>query len=155
MGSRHRPPIVVRAVVDLAIDPAAAYHLVADFGRLAEWDPAVAHSELIGGEPLVPGARYRVTVRFLGRRPVVEYELIETTGPARSVYRATGARVEAIDRVEITPAPDGCRIAFSTAMIPTGWLALSRWLIVPLMRRQAVRSLAALRAHVTTLAERR
>lgn len=151
MGSRPRSPIALREVVDLPIAPAAAYQLVADFGRLAEWDPAVERADLIGGERLTPGARYRVTVRFLGRRPVLEYELSETTGPALTVYRATGARIDAIDRIEITPAPGGCRISFSTEMTPTGWLAASRWLIVPLMRRQAARSLAALRAHATTL----
>ena len=41
----------------------AVYALVADFGRLADWDPNVTRSHLLSGESLTPGARYAITAR--------------------------------------------------------------------------------------------
>lgn len=149
-----RAQMSLRETVPLAISTDAAYDLVADFARLAEWDPAVADSERISGERLTPGSRYLVTARFLGRRPVLEYELIETTGPARTIYRATGSRFESVDRVEIAPASSGCLVTFAAEVTTSGWVAAFRWPIGLVMRRQGAASLAALRAHAATLTDR-
>ena len=121
----------------LATPPEETYDLVCDFGRLVEWDPAVVAARRVAGNRLEPGSRYAVQVRFLGRTPVVDYELLEAEPGRRVVYEARAAWITAHDTIELERSDEGTLLDARTRMQVHERVAPLARVIAPLMRRQA------------------
>ncbi len=130
--------------VDLGAGPVEAFALVADFGRLAEWDPGVVSSAWRSGGPVV-GAVCDVVVTFLGRPAAVTYELIEHEPPRIARYVARARFMDSVDTVVVDPAPDGSRLSLSAEVHLRGPLLLLRPVLPRVFARSARRAVAALR----------
>lgn len=124
---------------------ADVFALVADFGRLAEWDRNVVRSELIAGAPLEPGARFDVGVRFLGVTAGLVYELVAVSAPTHVEYLATGSTLTSRDAVDLTPTHSGTRVDFRADVELRGYGRLLGPLIRIVSTRQATAALAGLR----------
>lgn len=138
--------VVVRESTVLATDVEETFDLVADYGRLVEWDPGVVSSERRSGSRLSPGSTYALRVRFLGRTPQMQYELVEADRTRRVVYAGTAAWLTARDTLELTPAESGTLLLVETALTLNDRLARLEWPIGQVVRRQAKESLVRLEA---------
>ncbi len=88
--------------------PGRVFELVADFGRIASWDPNVASSALRDPDaPLAVGARADLMVLFGGRAVPMAYELLELEPGERAVWRGENATSVALDDIRVEPAPGG------------------------------------------------
>ncbi len=134
--------------VDSPLPPAEVFARVADFGRLAEWDPGVAASTQLTPGPLAAGSRIGITARFLGRRVAMEYELVEWDPPQLARYEGRTRRVTSRDELQCEPRGSGTELRLTAAVATTGWLRLLEPLLGLAMRVQGRASLRALRAHV-------
>ncbi len=132
--------------IDVAASIDATYALIADFSRLDEWDPNVASSRMISGEPLRTGARLAVGVRFLGRIAQLEYELIEAEQPTRAVYIGRGRTVTSTDTVTLSPHGNGTHVDFRATVEFSGYGHLLRPVIKLVSKRQATAALHSLKA---------
>jgi hypothetical protein len=121
----------------LATPPEETYELVCDFARLVEWDPAVVASQRIAGDRLKPGSRYAIRVKFLGRTPIVGYELLTAEPNRRVEYEARAAWITARDTIALEPSGAGTLLDARTRMEINERVAPLARVIVPLMRRQA------------------
>jgi hypothetical protein len=91
--------------------PAEALLYLADFGRIAEWDPGIVRARRLDAGPLAAGARFDIVARFLGRDVPMAYELTRLdleAGRAEVVGRADGVR--AVDRITVTPRGAGSEV---------------------------------------------
>jgi hypothetical protein len=123
----------------------SVFAVVADFGRLQEWDPFVDRSEQVVGAGLEPGARYRLAT------PVgltLHYELVEIDRPHRVAYRGGTKRVTSVDTISVAPLGSAVEIRFESVLHFRGWtrviaplVLLSLWLggrlrTLPALRRR-------------------
>ena len=112
------------------------FDLVADFARLTEWDPNVADVRLVEGEPLHPGVKFEVDVRFLGRTTTLLYELTAIDRNVRAEYVATGNTARTHDRLDFEEVEGGTRINFRADVTLTGVGRLLRPVIKRVSRQQ-------------------
>ncbi len=119
------------------------FALVADFGRLAEWDPGVVSSAWRSGGPAV-GAVCDVVVTFFGRPAAVTYELIEHDPPRTARYLARARFLESVDTVVVDASPGGSQLSLTAAVRVRGPLRLLRPLLPRVFARAAGRAVAAL-----------
>ncbi len=132
--------------INVAASLDETFALVCDFSRLDEWDPNVASSRLMAGEPLQQGARLAVGVRFLGRIAELEYELIEVEPPTRAVYVGRGRTVTSTDVVALATRGDSTNVAFRADVEFSGYGRLLRPVIALVAKRQAAAALTGLKA---------
>lgn len=138
--------IELREATVLATDVEETFELVADFGRLVEWDPGVVASERTSGGRFWPESTYSIRVRFLGRTPEVEYELLDVDRPHRVVYEGRAAWMTARDTLELSPVDDGTLLRASTEIELDDRVSRGAWLIRRVLERQARASLSRLEA---------
>ena len=85
---------------------------VADFTKVAEWDPGIRSSVKVAGDGGV-GTRYDVGATFAGRVVPMTYEVIEHAVPSRIVLRGLAATVEAVDTISFEDlAAGGTRVTY-------------------------------------------
>lgn len=88
--------------VPSARTPQEAFAYMADFANVAEWDPSVRRAERLDPGPLTRGARFAVTVGFLGRDSSLTYELTEYDPSARrAVLRGGNATTVSVDTITV------------------------------------------------------
>lgn len=103
---------------------------VADFARVAEWDPGIAAARRVAGEGGV-GTRYEVEATFAGRSVPMVYEVVEHDAPLRIVLRGAAAAVEAVDDIGFEElGGGGTRVTYRADFTLPG---RRRWL-APLLR---------------------
>ncbi len=130
------------------LPPAEAFARVADFGRLAEWDPGVAAVERLTPGPTAAGSRFRLLARFLGSSVAMEYELVDWDPPRHASYVGRTRRVTSRDEIRCRPAGSGAELEMVADIGASGWLRAMEPLLVLAMRWQGRASLRALRRHV-------
>jgi hypothetical protein len=101
--------------------PTEAFEAVADFGRIAEWDPFVAASELVSGEPMRVGSRYRLTAPG-GLN--LEYQIEHLSPPERVEYRGGTRRVSTTDSISVRPDGAGAIVVIESKVRFSGWTRL-------------------------------
>ena len=79
---------------------------VADFSRVAEWDPGIASARRVAGEGGV-GTRYEVEATFVGRLVPMTYEVVEFSPPDRIVLRGAAATLDAVDDIRFEELEGG------------------------------------------------
>lgn len=132
----------MRFEISSEVEPAVAFQRVADFGRLAEWDPAVA--SVLSDGPLAVGTRLTLkSSRGLGGL-VLRYQVMELEIPSHVVYRGGTRRVTTVDSIGVEPG----KVTVESRMQFSGWSRLiaplvrlgvwlgGRYLSVPAMRRR-------------------
>jgi hypothetical protein len=124
-----------------------AFAVAADLAAIASWDPFTRRGEVVAGEPLALGSEYRLDA--LGGL-TMRYRLVEVDPPRLALYRGGTKRVTSTDRVEVTPAEDGCSVAITSGLEFTGWTVLISPLVRGLVWLGArFVSLPALRRHLS------
>ncbi len=88
---------VARVPVSAARPAAFAYP--SRFDRAADGHPGVETGEMVTGEPVGVGSRFRLVARFLGRRIPLDYEIAEYDRDERIVLRAENRSVRSVDTI--------------------------------------------------------
>jgi carbon monoxide dehydrogenase subunit G len=136
--------ITIQETVTSARPRPDVFAYVADFARVAEWDPGIASARRVAGDGAV-GSRYEVQAGFAGRVVPMTYEVVEHTPPARVVLRGTAATLEAVDdiRFEETEA-GGTRVVYRAEFTLKGPLRLFALPLRPVFARLGRRAISGL-----------
>jgi uncharacterized protein YndB with AHSA1/START domain len=79
---------------------------VADFTKVAEWDPGIASARRVAGDGGV-GTRYEVEATFAGRVVPMTYEVAEYSSPTRIVLRGSASTLDAVDDIRFEETDGG------------------------------------------------
>ncbi len=104
-----------------SVDPGTAFARVADFGKLEHWDPFVRVSRLEQGEPMTPGAVYRLS--SLGGL-TLRYHIVDVESPRIIVYQGGTDRVRSTDTIEVAPTNEGSRVTVGSELSFSGRMRL-------------------------------
>jgi uncharacterized membrane protein len=119
---------------------------VADFTKVAEWDPGIRSSVRVTGDGGV-GTRYDVGATFAGRVVPMTYEVVEHEVPSRVVLRGLAATVEAVDSISFEDLPaGGTRVTYRADFTLKGGLRYFVFLMKPLFGRLGSKAIGGLRA---------
>ena len=119
---------------------------VADFTRVADWDPGIRSSVRVAGDGGV-GTRYEVEAPFAGRVVPMTYEVIEHAAPSRIVLRGLAATVEAVDSISFEEAPGGgTRVTYRADFTLKGGLRYFGLVMKPIFGRLGRKAIGGLRA---------
>ena len=132
--------------IDLPLPPEQAFDLLADFGRLPEWDPGVVEAGRLGRGPIGRGSRFRVVSAVFGRRIPLTYEVIEHERPLRLVLRAREGAFTSLDEITFVPRAGGTRVTYDARLLLSGLARLADPLLqlaFGFLGRAAVRGLEA------------
>lgn len=114
----------------------STFDYVATFSNAAEWDPGVLAARQFGPGPVAAGTRFRLDVKFLGRRLPLTY-VVTAYGPGRAVtLTATSGLFRATDRIEVT---DGALVSYDAEVVLRGPLRVLDVLLRPGFRKVAER----------------
>ena len=121
-----------------------AFAYVADFTKVAEWDPGIRSSVRGAGDGGV-GTRYEVGATFAGRVIPMTYEVVEYTPPSRIVLRGVSATVEAVDAISFEErASGGTRVVYRADFTLKGALRYFGFLMKPLFIRLGRKAIGGL-----------
>ncbi len=114
---------------------------VADFTKVAEWDPGIASARRVAGDGGV-GTRYEVGATFAGRVVPMTYQVVEHVPPTRIVLRGAAATVDAVDDIGFEETEGGgTRVTYRadfTLKGPLRFLALPMRPLFARLGRKAV-----------------
>lgn len=88
------------------------FDYLADFTNVAEWDPSIESSVLVGGQAGQVGARYEVTMSMAGRQTTIPYTATEVTRPERLVLRGETDSFVSLDTITVRPAGQGSELTY-------------------------------------------
>lgn len=88
------------------------YATVADFSRIASWDPGVAESAMTSPPPLRVGSTFHVVSEFGGRRIPLDYTCTELQAPHRVVLEGRTPRFSAVDRITFSEQGDSTLVHY-------------------------------------------
>lgn len=101
---------VLREIIEVAVPTDEAFEAVADFSSSEQWDPGVAKARRVKAGADAPsgvGAEYALTVTFRGRSSEMTYTTTAYEAPRRVVLEGVGAKITAIDTIELEPTTSG------------------------------------------------
>jgi carbon monoxide dehydrogenase subunit G len=108
---------------------------VADFTKVAEWDPGIASSLRVAGDGGA-GTRYEVGATFAGRVIPMTYEVVEHDAPTRIVLHGVGTAIEAVDDIRFEEQEGGgTRVVYRADFTLKGPLRFFAFLMKPLFTR--------------------
>jgi uncharacterized membrane protein len=137
--------ITIQATVTTPRSRPEAFAYVADFTKVAEWDPGIRSSVRVAGDGGM-GTRYEVGAAFAGRVVPMTYEVIEYAAPTRIVLRGVAAAVEAVDAVSFEGLPGGgTRVVYRADFALKGGLRHFGFLMKPLFGRLGRKAIGGLR----------
>lgn len=93
--------------------PDDVFDHLADFGRLAEWDPMFEHSErLDGGGPLDVGSQFRTVGSVFGSAFELELEIVTYERPELVVLQGRGDSIVTREEIRVSPHADGSEVTY-------------------------------------------
>lgn len=139
--------IHVSRTITVLMPREAAFHLIAQFGRAAEWDPGLVESrQETAGDPGL-GAVFPIVAEFRGRRTPMTYEITQWEPTTRMVIEGTGEKATARDEITLRDATGGgCEITYAAALGMTGVLRLAEPVLRGTFNRMADEAVAGLAA---------
>lgn len=154
MGADEEPPhlgilIEFEGSVVVPCPPMQAF-AIADMATLADWNPAVARSVLVSGEPLVEGAEYACTIARGPLRLTVHPVLVEVRPNTFVRYAGAFGFAHSEDSITFTPDGDGTRLTFRNVSTLPRWSRPLRWAITKAFHRQAERSIRGAARYLET-----
>lgn len=122
-----------------------AFARVAQFGRAAEWDPALtSSSQSTPGDP-GPGTAFAIEAEFRGKATPMEYVITGWEPPTRLEITGTGAKARALDTITFAQAPDGgTTITYAAELGLTGALRVAEPFLRGTFNRMADGAVAGL-----------
>ena len=105
--------------------PEDVFAFVADFGRIADWDPNIVSSERPGGE-LAVGEEANLRVKFGLQTIPMTYELLEYDAGKRAVWRGENVSSISVDEIRVEAVEGGgARLFWSATLEFKGVLGLT------------------------------
>jgi carbon monoxide dehydrogenase subunit G len=127
--------ITIQETATTARPPGEVFAYVADFTKVAEWDPGISSSRRVAGDGGM-GTRYEVGATFASRVIPMTYEVVEYTAPTRIVLRGSAATIEAVDAIGFeAQAGGGTRVVYRADFTLKGPLRFFALLMRPLFTR--------------------
>ena len=121
--------VVLENSADVGVPPQEAFDYLSDLRNEAGWNPKMRSVQLLTGDPIGIGSRYRV--RWAGSPDViVEYTQYERPGQWATVADSQTMTIRFSARV--TPVPSGSHLAVRMELLPRGPARL----LQPLLRRR-------------------
>ncbi len=120
--------------------PAAVFELLADMGKLHEWNPNVRSSQRISGDRFEPGSRYESIIARGPMRMTARSELVAVEVGRKVQYEGSIAGFWSVDSLTFEPSGDGTRITFRNETRAPGWLHPLIPLLNAAFQRQARRA---------------
>jgi uncharacterized protein YndB with AHSA1/START domain len=96
------------------------FDYLADFRRVADWDPSIESSELTGGTAGEPGATYDVTFSLAGKHSTLPYEAVEVNSPSSIVMKAETDAVISLDTITVEQADEGVLVTYRAELTLKG-----------------------------------
>lgn len=143
-----------RAALRTPLEPSAAFADLSRFDRAAQWDPGVAHGEMLTPEPVGVGSRFRLGAKFLGRTLPLDYEIVELDAPSRIVVRAETTTFRSTDTITFTADGSGTLVGYDAVLEPKGVARIAEPLLAVMFRRIGDRAAAGLREHLHAVPSR-
>jgi hypothetical protein len=100
------------------------FDYLATFSNAAQWDPGTLSAEQLDPGPLGVGTRFRLTVRFLGRRLPVIYRITRYQPHREVALDATTGLLRLTDRIVVTGEGFGARVSYDAEARLRGPLGL-------------------------------
>lgn len=123
---------------------AEVFAYVADFSKVAEWDPGIASARRVEGDGGV-GTRYEVGASFTGRVVPMTYEVVEHVPPTRIVLRGRAATLDAVDDIRFADLEGGgTRVNYRADFTLKGPLRFFALPMRPLFARLGRKAIAGL-----------
>ena len=128
------------------------FPIVADFGRMEEWNPNVRSSTIVSGEPMELGTEVRCELQWpFPPGTVLDATLVEIDPPHRVTYseRTSLGRYkvgEAKDRIELEEVADGAFVTFETEAHLHSVFRVAELMPVSFYERQLARVAGGLRS---------
>ncbi|MDH4307841.1 MAG: SRPBCC family protein [Acidimicrobiia bacterium] len=123
-----------------------AFEYVADFSRVAEWDPGVSRSSQTIEGGVGAGATYAVEAVFGTRTIPMTYTTTTFERPHRIVLRGTGATLTAIDEITFRTTAAGTAIDYVADIQLVWWMRVTEPLLHGRFQSLADEALAGLEA---------
>jgi hypothetical protein len=115
------------------------FDFVADERHEPLYNEEMLHCELLSGEPIGPGSRFKALMSMRGR-PVdmtIEFTTYERPRLLGSVTHLTTMEIKGM--LTFTPVPEGVRMRWSWDLYPKGFLTLLTPLVTRMGQRQEQR----------------
>lgn len=96
------------------------FDYLADFRRVADWDPSIEASELTSGTAGEPGATYDVTFSMAGKQATLPYEAVEVHPPSSIVMKAETDAVVSLDTITVEPSDEGVLVTYRAELTLKG-----------------------------------
>lgn len=138
-GSDMPVKIEFEGSVIVPVTPSAAF-VIADMASLAAWNPAVAESHLVAGQPMEIGAQYSCTLARGPMRLRVSPVLVDVVPDERVAYAGRFGFAHSQDSIEFRAEGEGTRVTFRNTSAMPGWARPLRWAIAKAFHQQAQRS---------------
>ncbi|HET7719355.1 MAG TPA: SRPBCC family protein [Acidimicrobiales bacterium] len=136
--------VVTETTIGAPIEAVAAY--ASDPSNAPEWYVNIDAVEWETPPPATVGSRVRFVARFLGRRLVYSYELVELVPNARLVMRTAEGPFPMETTYTWSPAADGAtHMTLRNRGEPAGFSKVAAPAMAAAMRRANTKDLAALR----------
>jgi Polyketide cyclase / dehydrase and lipid transport len=136
---------------DIAVPPQEAFDYLSDLRNEAEWNPKMRSVQLLTGDPIGIGSKYRA--RWAGSPgTVVEYTRFERPNEWASVADSKMMTIRFSARV--TSIPSGSRLTVRMELIPRGPLKLLQPLLRRRMQGQELDNLRSIKNKMESLAAR-
>lgn len=113
--------------------PGEVFDYLSDFRTVAEWDPGVVSSELIGDAP-GEGAEYDVMTSNGGREMLFRYRTTAYQRPSGFTVRGRRAPFTSLDTVSIRPEAGRTEVVYDARLLLTFPLSLADPLLAKTFR---------------------
>lgn len=111
------------------LELSAAWDLLADVTRFAEWDPGVTGAIQISGNGPGPDAAYELMVKGVRGSMPLRYDVNEFDPPDRMFLVADTGRMRSEDEIFLTDHEDHCEVTYRAELRFEGVYALANPLL--------------------------
>jgi dehydrogenase/reductase SDR family member 12 len=103
----------------LSRTPEDVFAALADFSKLADWDPMFDRSERLDSGPIGIGSRFRAVGTAAGSEIDLELEIVEYEAPRRVVLHGTGDGMSTREAIRVEAEDDGASLVTYTSSFET------------------------------------
>lgn len=107
--------------VKTSLSQEEAFDYMTDLRHLADWDPGVSSSEMVGDGQVEKGSSFDVVAS--GAK--LTYVLVEFDRPSRAIAEANTSRLRSYDVISIEPTEDGSIVTWDATLTLKGVFKLA------------------------------
>ena len=125
----------IAEIIDTPWSVEDAFDFVADFKRIAEWDPSVRACRATSVPESIVGSTYDVDISFAGRVMTMRYKVVELQRPSRLILHGVTSTSRAIDDVTFIATDEGTRIEWRLQITGRGPMKFFDSVVSPVLKR--------------------